>query len=459
MSKSSLARAVVCGAAATMLGALPCGCKRSAQPTPAGSAAAAASAASSAIPAAEASRCRRLPGYSLTLEASPVAAGRGRPVAGEAQEDDDDDEALLPFGVDMGTAVATTYGFAAAGLRGAGQAFVALLAERASHHIDLGELHGDAETPALAATGERVIVALRSSDAAGFTVKLGQVVGPEGALEWGYELSKLGKELTGLTLAAAGERGLLAYQGIEKGSPRLFMAGFATAALKDPIEVKALEVKDAETPRLAIRPGGYWLAWVRTLPEAKKPQKPAVDAGNEDPEERDLLDVGLRVVEVAKLDERGERQGAVLRVGEPRRQVLLFDMAPAAAGSLLVAMRSDSAAPGAEGGAMLLSEIGADGSVHEERLEDDELGVGAPMLLVDAKLPEPWLAVSSASDATRLGRARGQRTVLEADPLLGRAEVLAVGAGHFLTQRSRGRGVELAALDCQLERPVSAEQK
>jgi hypothetical protein len=393
-----------------------------------------------------------LPGYALTLEGSPVPAEKGRQVAGEEQEEADDD-ALLPFGVDMGSAVPTTYGFAAAGLRGAGQAFVALLAERASHRLDLGELHGDAETPALAASEERVVVALRSSDAAGFTVKLAQVVGPEGALQWGHELSKLGKELTGLTVATAGERGLLAYQGLEKGSSRLFLASFATSALKDAIAAKALDVKDAETPRLAARPGGYWLAWVRTLPDAKKPQKIEINAAGEDPEERDLLEVGLRVVEVAKLDERGEPQGAALRIGEPRRQVLLFDMAPSAAGSLLVAMRSDSAAPGAEGGAMLLSEIGADGSVHEERLDDDEMGVGAPMLLVDAnaKVPEPWLSVSSASDATRLGRARGQRTLLEADPLLGRSEVIAVSAGHFLTQRARGRGVELAALDCQLE--------
>ena len=405
-----------------------------------------------AVPAAEASRCRRLPGYALTLEGNPAPVDKGRQVGAEEQEEAEDD-ALLPFGVDMGAAVPTTYGFAAAGLRGAGQAFVALLAERASHRLDLGELHGDAETPALAASGERVVVALRSSDAAGFTVKLAQVVGPEGALQWGYELSKLGKELTGLTVATAGERGLLAYQGLEKGSSRLFLASFATSALKDAIAVKALDVKDAETPRLAARPGGYWLAWVRTLPEAKKPQKVVVDAGREDPEERDLLEVGLRVVEVAKLDERGELQGAALRIGEPRRQVLLFDMAPSGAGSLLVAMRADSAAPGAEGGAMLLSEVGADGSVHEERLDDDDMGVGAPMLLVDAnaKVPEPWLSVSSASDATRLGRARGQRTLLAADPLLGRLEVIAVSAGHFLTQRARGRGVELAALDCQLE--------
>jgi hypothetical protein len=454
---------MVTGAVVTLvgllLGLLPWGCKRSPTAAPVASAS-----ASSAMgpPVAEPTLCRRLPVLGLTLEGT-APAGKGQP--GSAQEtgqpassdEERDDDALLPFGVDMGAAVPTSYGFAAAGLRGAGQAFVALLGERASHRLDLGTLHGDAETPALAAAAERVVVALRSTDAAGYTIKLGQVVGPEGSVEWGHELSKLGKEVTGLSLALSGERGLLAYQGAEKGSPRVYLGSFATSQLKEPFEAKALELKDVETPRLVPRPGGYWLAWTRTLPEPKKTPKIGADAGPEqDPEERDLLDVGLRVVEVALLDERGSRQGSPLRVGEPRRQVLLFDVAQAASGSLLVAMRSDSTAPGAEGGALLLSEVGPDGSVHEERLDDDEIGVGAPVLLVDAnaKLPEPWLSVSSASDATRLGLARGQRTVLAADPLLGRSEVIAVSSGRFLTQRARGRGIELATLDCALPAPA-----
>src|SRR6478752_623468 len=49
----------------------------------------------------------------------------------------------------------------------------ALLGERASRRIDLGELHGEPETPSIAAVGERLIVALRTTDAAGFTIKLG----------------------------------------------------------------------------------------------------------------------------------------------------------------------------------------------------------------------------------------------------------------------------------------------
>jgi hypothetical protein len=141
--------------------------------------------------------------------------------------------------------------------------------------------------------------------------------------------------------------------------------------------------------------------------------------------------------------------------------VLLYDVAPLASGGLLVAARSDSAAPGVEGGALLLSEVGPDGSVHEERLDDDELGAGAPALLVegDAKLPGPWLAMSAPSDATRLGLARGRNTTLLADALLGHAEVIAVSAGNFLVQRARGRSVTLEALQCSWSSVNAAENK
>ena len=406
-------------------------------------------------------QCRAWPGFELTLDA--VAAPGLAKAAPEAPADEDDD-ALLPFGVDVGGAVPTPAGFALSGIRGAGQAFVALLGERASHRIDLGELHGDAETPAIAPLGEGLLIALRSTDAAGFTIKLGRIASAEGsAVEWGFELTKLGRTVTGVELSAVGSRGVLVYQGEEKqGGSRLMLGTFASGALQQPFEVKPLEAKDAEMPRLTTRAGGYWLSWVRTLPEPKKAIKKPLGAEAEpDPEERELLDVGLRVVEVAKLDEQGKQLGAALRVGEPRRQVLLYDVAPLASGGLLVAARSDSAVPGAEGGALLLSEVGADGSVHEERLDDDEIGAGAPTLLVDSdpKLPGPWLSMSAPSDATRLGLARGGHTALLADALLGHAEVLAVSAGHFLVQRARGRSVTLEALDCSWPSEPAAEKK
>jgi len=455
-------RAVLIGLTFPLVGGIWAGCKKR-EPGPTASPSAAAPATASigaALPAPEEmTRCRRRPDFSLTLEADAPAS---KPLL-DAEEDEDDD-ALMPFGVDIGAALATPYGAAAAGIRGAGQAFVALLGERASRRVDLGEIHGDAETPSLALVGERLLVALRSSDASGFTIKLGSIAGPESnSVEWGYELTKLGREVTGVQLAAAGERGVLVYQGAQKGDPRLVLGTFAAAKLAEPFEVKALPVKDAEMPRLLARPGGYWLSWVRSLPEPKKPAKAGDATGSaaRDPEEAELLDVGLRVLEVSKLDEQGKLQGTPLRVGEPRRQVLLYDIAGLPDGRLLVAARSDSAAPGAEGGALLLSEVGADGSVHEDRLEDDEIGAGVPALLVDAdaKSPGPWLAVSAPNDATRLGLVQGTRTSLRADPLLGNAQVLAVTGGHWLLQRARGRGVAIEALDCSLSVDAAPEKK
>jgi len=398
----------------------------------------------------------------MTLEADAAPPKAAQP------GDDEDDDALLPFGVDIGAALPTSFGFAVSGLRGTGLAFVALLGQHGSQRVDLGELHGDAETPALAVAGSSVLVALRSTDAAGFTLKLGQLADAESAsVAWGYELSKLGKTVTGVQLATSGASGLLVYQGEEKGgAARLMLGAFSTESLKEPFEVKPLEAKDAEQPRLVARAGGYWLSWVHSLPEPKKsaklPTKDTVDAGPpEDPEERELLQEALRVVEVAKLDEQGRMLGAPRRIGEPRHQVLLYDVASLASGNLLVALRTDSATPGVEGGALLLSELGADGSVHEERLDDDDIGAGAPALLSDAdpKLPGPWLSMSGSSDATRLGLVQGAHTTLQTDPLLGHAEVIAVGGGHFLLQRARGHGVALEAVDCGWPSDAAAEKK
>lgn len=463
--RALLSRPLLIGLIGCLGGGILPGCKKR-EPGPT----AAPSAATSAIPsmgaalpvAEEMTRCRRRPDFTLTLEAE--APANKPPLDGQ---EDVDDDALMPFGVDIGTALSTPFGAAAAGIRGAGQAFVALLGERASRRVDLGNIHGDAETPSLALVGERLLVALRSSDAAGFTIKLGSIAGLESnSAEWGYELTKLGREVTSVQLAAAGERGVLVYQGALKGDPQLMLGTFAVAKLAEPFDAKPLPVKDAEMPRLLPRPGGYWLSWVRSLPEPKKLAKTDNTAGTaaRDPEEAELLDVGLRVLEVSKLDEQGKLQGAPLRIGEPRRQVLLYDIAALPSGRLLVAARSDNAAPGAEGGALLLSDVGPDGSVHEDRLDDDEIGTGVPALLVDAdaKSPGPWLAVSGPNDATRLGLVQGtriSRISLQADPLLGSAQVLAVTAGHFLLQRARGRGVVLEAVDCSLNVDAAAETK
>jgi hypothetical protein len=442
---------------------VPAACKRKAGPGAAPSARASArlagGASSAHVPlpgsSEQPSRCRRLPGWALSLD--PEAQAPAPAEHGDAG----DDEARLPFGVTTGGALTLRSGFAVAGIRGEGQAFVALLGEHQSRRVDLGQLHGDVEVPALAADGERVIVALRSSDAAGFTVKLGQIAAALGGVEWGFELSQLGRAISSLDVAVSGERGVLVLEGEDKQrASRVLLGSFAAKNLKQPFEVKPFEAKDVELPRLIARPGGYWLTWVRALPEPKQAPRVKADAGSEDPEERELLELLLRVVEVVKLDEQGRAQGAALRLGQPRRQEVLFDVAPLESGGLLVATRSDTAIPGVESGALMLSVVQPDGSVTDEPLEDDDIGAGAPVLLVDAATPlQPWLAVSSTSDATRLGSVRGARTFLQTDSLLAGAEPIAVRGSDFLTQRVRGRSVELETLHCELLLEPPARQK
>lgn len=435
-----------------LLGLASLGCKRrEAPPPPVTSAVPSASAAPQ-----EMTRCRKRADLELALEAARPAL---KPPEGTEDEEDD---ALLPFGVDIGEAVPTPFGFAVAGIRGVGQAFVALIGAGSSPPIELGVLHGDAETPAVASHGESLLVALRTTDASGFTIKLGRVSGPRSsAVEWGHELTKLGRSVTSVELAASTGRGVIAYQGELKGQPRLMLGRFVPEQLATPFEVGPLDVKDAEMPRLLARAGGFWLSWVRSLPEPKKALAVASAEPARDPEERELLDPGFRVVEVVKLDEQGRPSGTPLRVGEPRRQIVLYDVATMPDGGLLVATRSDSAAPGAEGGAILLSVVSADGTVREERLDDDEIGAGAPTLLVDvdATRPGPWLTVSAPNDATRIGLALGARTRLQSDPLLGRSEVIAVSAGRFLAQRARGSSVVLEALDCSWPADSEPEKK
>ncbi|HYJ10081.1 MAG TPA: hypothetical protein VEX18_13760, partial [Polyangiaceae bacterium] len=97
-------------------------CKRKAEPGAAPSARASASlargASSAQVPLAGAeqpSRCRRLPGWALTLDPEAPAPGRAAPAE---HGDAEDDEARLPFGVTTGGALALGSGFAVAGIRG-----------------------------------------------------------------------------------------------------------------------------------------------------------------------------------------------------------------------------------------------------------------------------------------------------------------------------------------------------
>ena len=159
---------------------------------------------------------------------------------------------------------------------------------------------------------------------------------------------------------------------------------FSTDNLREPFMTKALDAKDVEMPRLLRRPGGYWLSWVRSLPEPKKPTVSASGGrSQQDPEERELLEVGLRVVEVAKLEKRENRRHGV-RVGQPRRQVLLTHVAPLGAG----ARRDRWTALRRAGGWRVLSQVGPEAAARRAS-RDDEIGAAPALMGRGSELPAP----------------------------------------------------------------------
>lgn len=133
--------------------------------------------------------------------------------------------------------------------------------------------------------------------------------------------------------------------------------------------------------------------------------------------------------------------------------VSTFDLAATSDGHLLVAWRKGDDRAAGPGSSASLGVVRADGTVHESPLPDQDLGPGAPALVVDgtSKPRKTWLAVASVTDATRLAPLSIDGTVaapLAADPTVGRAEPVAAGHGRILFASGRGRAVELTAMSC-----------
>jgi hypothetical protein len=432
-------------------------CKRSPKPAPAPEKRATAPASSREKQPA---RCRKLPGFELRLKGSATQAAAKPSIAehepsdepaddASAAEPANDGAAALPFGIDIGGASATGSGFALAGLRG-DAAFVARLSASGSQVVELGRVHGDPEAPVVATAGERVLVVLPNSDAAGRTLRIGELSPASASVSFGPDLTGLGRAAASVGLAISGERALLVLAREDEDGSRVLSAALSLGDLRAPLALSPLSNESAEMPRVVAREGGFWVAWVRNIDVAAPPAappKPGADVDGHQP-----FVFGPRVLEVARLDLEGKLVGTPRRLGEPRPHALLYDIAPLASGGLTVATRTDAAAPGAESGAISLWELGADGSQSERRLDDDDIGAGAPALLHEARrapnAPQSWLAVSSRSGATRLGSLEGERTTLRGEPALGSGEVLAVSEGKLLIQHARGRGTELSVLDC-----------
>jgi hypothetical protein len=397
--------------------------------------------------------------------------------AGEA--DEDGQELALPFAVEIGSAVATPAGFAIAGLRslaGGSGAFIALfdVPSGSGRLVELGRTYGGADPPRLAAREARLIAVVPDSDASSGRLRLASIAAgasPPG-VTWGGEVAAGRDQPAEFSVELGEGRGIVVWDEYDKKNRRGVIRvsafdGADTSNVTQPRTISS-EARDAEAPRLARRPGGFWLAYAtRVAPSTRgeKPTppiktvsaassaKPPGDAASDD----GVLRVGQRGIDVLPLDANGSPTVEPRSVTPSRAHVMAFDIGAAPDGALLVAWRDDDTAPGVESGSVFMARIAPDGSVTRTVIEDDQGGAGVPSLVVDQRKSSRagahplWLALASVTDATRLGALGTQGELLDSlssDPLLSNAEPLALRDGRLLLGRPRGMAIELSAIDC-----------
>lgn len=451
--------------------ALACagGCKKHHAPSAQPSASAAGSA--ERAPSAPVVRCQ-----AVSHEGYVIGKVGGAPASDTG--DDAGDDVAMPFAVEIGSAVGYAQGFAVAFLRpqgGGTGAAVALVDADGSHGrlVDLGRRYGDVEPPELASRGSQLVAGMPSGDVNTTTLRLIAIrnAATHPKVVWGPKFTQGNTESQVFDLKLGSARGLLAWSDVDKTTQHGVIR--ATSFVGDdvahatPARVLSPKNEDVEAPHLTLRPGGFWIAWVRDE-KSKKKARPAAPAGGDASAPRPappLVELGVRGLEVMPLDAQGSPAGNPLPVTPPGSHVLVFDLAPAPGGGAFIAWRDDEAAPGEESRTVHLARVGADGSVHVHVIDDERVGAGVPSLLVDRAPPKgdrqaAWLALAGVRDKTRLSALSADGQLLDdlgTEPLIERAEPLALRGGHLLLATPRGLAMDLSVVRCHPGPPPPAD--
>jgi hypothetical protein len=405
-------------------------------------------------PAAPKPSCREGSG------AAVVVLGSGEVPKELAQDDEQAEE--FPFSVELGAARSGAGRFAVAGLenrRGATFAFAAFVAADGSgQSVELLRVFGDAEPPALTASEEGFLIAAASSDAAGPTLRLLRVDPPFSArdVRRGEEVTGVRRDASGFSLASAEQRALIAFGKLEKGAGRVAVAAIDAerlALLGAPRLIELADGLEAESPQLAVRQGGFYLAFIgRAKPGARPLSGPSSPTDSED--EVPVVEAGPSGLFLLPLDEAGSPLGSARELSPPGAHVSTFEMARWGDAQVLLVYREDPHGPGLERSSVEAVLAAPDGSITRRTWELGET-TGLPTVLIDAAPPKAappgWVVVHGESDV-RIG-------ALGADPLalpafvselsLRGSEPAWLLGGQMLRARSRGVKIELDLVSCQ----------
>ncbi len=403
---------------------------------------------------AEAAVDKPLPPRCTAVSGEPFVVGEAQATrppkvldAGEIEGEEEFDE-LAPFAVELGRGATFEGGFALGALRDGEGGSVAMIVTigldgRGGKLARLGRSRGDFDAPTVTGYKGSVLAAMLEPNAGGRSIRLARVNGEQ--VTWGPEFSEGRDESLAVDLAAPGSRGVVVWDDVSKDGKRtmVMLASFDPDTMKADGEPRPVSPPklDAETPRLAARPGGSWLAYA-VVGEARRPKD----------EDTGLVGEAItpRWIEVVPLDENGKAVSLPRAVTPKDGHALAFDVEPSEDGGMVVAYRDDDTPSGSSGGRVRSVSVRLSGVGEAKLLTEESTSTGVPDLMPG------WLAVSSLSGATRIGTMtpRGELVgELRSEPLLGNGEVLAATRAALLVARPAGKAMKLSVMQCAPDEP------
>jgi hypothetical protein len=379
-----------------------------------------------------------------------VGGARKPPVADAGS---DAVERFVPFAPEVGRGTAVKGGFAVGVKReqgGASLAAVALLDEGGykGRLVELGRARGDMDAPAVVVSGEAWVAAMVEPNASGLALRLVQE--QDGKLQWGAEIDQGRDESLAYDLAIGDRVGVVSWDDVTEDGKRAIV--LAAVVSRDSLELKRAaqlvspKDVDAEIPRVVVRPGGFWLAYVARSPI----EEPAEGKGRDRPKATEGRFSAERIepswIELLPMDQTGQPAGAPQLVTPRNGHVLAFDLQLGEDGAALIAWRDDDTPSGAHGGRVNAILVGAAGGSQEQLVAEDNVGSGVPDLL------GRWIALPDARGAMQLAPVNAQGVLqgeLMAEPVLGVGEVIAAVGERLLVARPGGNGVDLVVVRCE----------
>ena len=383
--------------------------------------------------------------------------GKGGYRLGEAPADADPDagpQRLAPFAVEVSRGVVVKDGFAV-GVKHTAESGVFSAVALVDQGAQKGELvalarsRGDMDAPLVANYDDSWVAATLEPNASGLSLRLAKHAGGSD-VAWGAEIAQGRDESLAYDMAFGERVGVVVWDDVtEDGSRSMIMlATVAKESLEGGERALAVSSKDvdAEIPRVALRDGGFWVAWVARVRERKPPEDDP-DAGRYAAES-----IAKSWIELAALDEDGAMVAAPRAVTDKDGHVLAFDLDRTANGAALLAWRDDDTPSGAQGGKVTAAAIGLSGGGTSQLIAEDNVGAGVPNLLAG------WLALSTGRGGIRVapiepaGELTGELII---EPAFGIGQVLAAHLSSaaeqdtLLIAKPDGKSVELHTVNCQ----------